>query len=65
MYISFNTAVTALDEGLTDQCQAEIVNKTEFTSTGFPSQIAATKKLESNHQVNKQELMSHLQSIKW
>ena len=49
-------AVTDLDEGLTDQCHAEIVNKAKFESSGFPSQIAVTKKLESNHYVNKQEL---------
>ena len=37
----------------------------EFESNGFPSQIAVTKKLESNHHANKQKLVSHHQSIKW
>ena len=56
MYLSFNTAVTDLDEGLTDQCHTEIVNKAKFESNGFPSQIAGTNKLESNHHVNKLEI---------
>ena len=31
-------------------------SRCEFESTGFPSQIAVTKMLESNHHVNKKKL---------
>ena len=35
-------------------CNSKGDSGCEFESTGFPAQIAITKKLESNHHVNKQ-----------
>ena len=46
-------------------CQQCDASRCEFESTGFLSHSSVTKKLESNHHVNKKNLMSHHQSIKW
>ena len=42
-----------------------VLQRFEFESTGFPYQNCCNRNLISNHQVNKQKLTSHYQSVKW